>query len=403
MKQLFLSEKALIELVKISIGTSLEWPDFGCLSDNDWQDIFDEAKAQSVALMSFDATKKYPGTIPEQVYNSWFNCSVSSIINNTKILNAQKQMHELFSKNNIKYVVLKGSASSYYYPDYSNRVLGDIDFLVALEDFPKTKEILVANGYEMDLEDHDLHTVFKKDNVTLELHKKPAGMPEGEPGLLAEEFMKNILCEAITEEDPAFVRPTDKIHALVILFHTIYHMFAGGMGLRQLCDWACFVNKTHDQCFWEDELLPLFKKMGLLKFVMTLTYTCIRHLDIQTPEWFVAGKAELADQIFDKVMLVGNFGKKDRSRPKRFCFISANGERLSFTRKILKMFMSVNRTNSKMYPFLKKLPILHPFVTLWRIIKYLYLSAIGKKSSLKQRIAYADERATAFETFEIYK
>ena len=401
MNQLNLCDKALIELVKIGIGTSKGDFDFSVLSADDWKNIARESRAQAVILLAFDAAKDYIDLMPEDIYEAWFKLSVRVISKNRLLLNAQTELDNLLKQNKIEYVILKGSASAYYYPDYSKRNSGDIDFLTAIRDFPKVKEILINAGYEMELEDHDLHTVFKKGKVTLELHKKPAGMPDGEQGKLAEQFMESTLRSAVKEENPVFSRPDDKIHALVILFHTIYHMFAGGMGLRHLCDWACFVNKTHEESFWNDELLPLFQKMGLYKFVMTLTGACMDHLDIQCPDWFVADSKELSDEVFEKVITLGNFGRKDPNKAKHYSFASANGERFTFWQKILKMFRSLKSTNSVMYPILNKAPYLYPFITLWRIIKYIVLSIFGKKTTLKQRMRYTDERAEIFERFGI--
>ena len=136
---------------------------------------------------------------------------------------------------------------------------------------------------------------------------------------------------------------------------------------------------------------------------MTLTGACIDHLDIQCPDWFVAGSKELSDEIFEKVITLGNFGRKDPNKLKHYSFASVNGKKLTFGQKISKMFCSLNATNRDMYPILNKAPYLYPFITVWRIIKYLVLSALGKKTTLKQRMKYADERAEIFERFEIYR
>lgn len=398
-----LSDKALVELVKIGIGTSKGNFDFSALLPDDWKNLMCESKSQAVILLTFDAAKDYIDLMPNDVYEAWFKLSVRVLSNNRSLLNAQTELDNILKQNGIEYVILKGSASAYYYPDYSKRNSGDIDFLTSTRDFPKVKELLVNAGYEMEMEDHDLHTVFKRSNVTLELHKKPAGMPDGVQGKLAENFMESTLNGALIEETPAFARPSDAVHALVILFHTIYHMFAGGMGLRHLCDWACFVNKTHKDLFWDEELLPLFKKMGLYKFVMTLTGACIDNLGIEQPDWFVEGSKELSDEIFEKVITLGNFGRKDPNKLKHYSFASLNGKKLTFGQKILKMISSLNATNRIMYPILNKAPYLYPFITVWRIIKYLALSALGKKTTLKQRMKYTDERAEIFERFEIYR
>ena len=305
-----LQTDAFVELVKIAIGTSTGEFDFSSLTEEDWTAVVKESQAHAVALLTFSATKSIKNVIPKSVYESWFRTAIMIMSANEVFVNAQNELDRLMNENGINYVVLKGIASGYYYPDYSMRTSGDIDFLTDIADFPKVKQVLIDAGYEMSLEDHDLHTVFTKGNIELELHKKPAGMPDGVQGEMASEFLKNIATNFVRVTNPCYSRPTDQNHALVILFHTIYHMFAGGMGIRHLCDWACFVNKTHTEAFWQAELLPIFEKMGLLRFVMTLTQSCIDYLNIDVPVWFVKAKKELSDEIFQKVLACGNFGRK---------------------------------------------------------------------------------------------
>lgn len=397
-----LQTDAFVELVKIAIGTSTGEFDFSSLTEEDWTAVVKESQAHAVALLTFSATKSIKNVIPKSVYESWFRTAIMIMSANEVFVNAQNELDRLMNENGINYVVLKGIASGYYYPDYSMRPSGDIDFLTAERDFPKVKQMLINAGYEMEKEDHDLHTVFKKGRVDLELHKKPAGMPEGMQGEMAAEFLKDIAINVVREEKPKFSRPCDENHALVILFHTIYHLFAGGMGIRHLCDWACFVNKSHKNPVWQEKLLPFFEKIGLLRFVMTLTQSCIDHLNIETPVWFVNGKKELSDEIFIKVLSGGNFGRKNTNRLKHYSFVG-NGEKQSNLSKLKSMVTILWKTCDTMYPFLKKAPVLHPFVFLWRIIKYIFLLMLGKKTSIKQRMQYSDERAAIFDRFEIYR
>ncbi len=398
-----LQKDAFVELVKIAIGTSKGEFDFSALSEADWLAVREESVAHAVTLMNFNATKDFKHLIPKSVYDGWFKASLMVMSRNTVFVNAQNELDRLMNENGIRYVILKGVASGYYYPDYSMRTSGDIDFLTDIADFPKVKEVLINAGYEMSLEDHDLHTVFKKGQVELELHKKPAGMPDGVQGEMATEFLKNIAVDFVKETNPCYSRPTDQNHVLVILFHTIYHMFAGGMGIRHLCDWACVVNQTHTAPFWSEELLPLFEKMGLLKFVMTLTQSCIDYLCIDVPVWFLSAKQELSSEIFQKVLDCGNFGRKDPNRQKHYSYTNKTGQKYTFGRKLRNMFVELCKTNSAMYPILKKVPILHPFILVWRIIRYIVLSALGKKSTLAERMKYSDERAAVFDKFEIYR
>lgn len=397
-----ISQKALIELIKIGIGTGKGDFDFGSLSPEDWKGVMLESRAQAVSLMALDSAKEYVNLIPQDVYERWLKCSVNDIVNNSLLFKAQKELDTVLQKNNIRYMILKGSASAYYYPNSKRRVSGDIDFMAQPQKFPQITEILTDLGYTVTNEKHDVHIIFRKNGVSLEMHRRPSGVPEGKPGELAKDFMKDAL-ETSVNRDGNFIMPNDKIHALIILLHTVHHLFFKGMGIRHLCDWACFVNKTHKEPFWQEELLPLFEKMGLYRFVTALTSACIDYLCIDTPSWLVRDNKTLSDDIFDMVINLGNFGRKNPKRQKDYSIESVNGERLNMRQRIIVMFKALNRTNKKMYPILNKAPYLYPFIMVWRVLKYLVLSLAGKKTSLKERMNFADERAQLFEKFEIYR
>lgn len=65
--------------------------------------------------------------------------------------------------------------------------------------------------------------------------------------------------------------PTDLHQAVILLLHTAHHLVSEGVGLRQLCDWACFVNKTQGEEFWHTKFIPLVKEIGMYNFASILT------------------------------------------------------------------------------------------------------------------------------------
>ena len=56
-----------------------------------------------------------------------------SVMRDMLIHNAHTAIHTLMTQNGIPYVMLKGAASAYYYPQTFLRSMGDVDFYVPFE------------------------------------------------------------------------------------------------------------------------------------------------------------------------------------------------------------------------------------------------------------------------------
>ena len=65
------------------------------------------------------------------------------------LLSEAKELSELFYKNNIKHIFLKGTALllSNVFEDIGERMIGDIDFIIQHKDEEKVKKVLEKNNY----------------------------------------------------------------------------------------------------------------------------------------------------------------------------------------------------------------------------------------------------------------
>lgn len=166
-----------------------------------------------------------------------------------------------------------GVASASYYPDYMNRILGDCDFLIDANEMEAVKKELCDAGYDMSGENNDHHLVFRKGEQDLEMHYDIPGIPPEKLGTLVREYVKDILKETIPfkAQDYIINPPLPKYHGLILLLHMQQHMQTNGIGLRHLMDWCVFVNQTYKEDFWEQDLLPIIKKIGMFKYAQVMT------------------------------------------------------------------------------------------------------------------------------------
>lgn len=401
--QLSAANKAYLELVKIGIGTSDGGFDFSSLSDEDWNNVFDESRIQSTELLCLDAARDIKEFIPTQIYSRWFKLSAAVMAKNFKILESQNRLVGLLEGHGIPYIILKGFSSAYYYPDYEKRSFGDVDFLINVKDWEKAKKLFIDEGYSMELDGRSYHTTFRKDRDYFEMHKQIAGVPGGEYGEPIRRYLVGAVERYEMVSTPSFRKPTDTLHGVVILLHTLHHLLSKGAGIRHLCDWACFVERTHAQGFWQDELLQIFESFGLSRFLFALTYTVVKYLGVQRPDWLRETPETLSDELYEMFMHSGNFGRKNKNRNNLAIMFSKREEKLTLPKKVLNMIKALNDSNEQVYPILKKVRLLYPFIMLWRVIKYIFLVIKGKRPSLIEASRFADKKNEIYMKYELYK
>ncbi len=401
MKALTTSQCALLELLKIAIGTTDKTFDFSTLKYDDWKEMVEGAVLHTVHLMAYDAAGRVKNLIPKDIKEKWMRMSVSTISRNLVLLEAQQELIRLLADSKYEYIILKGTASASYYPDYEKRCFGDIDFLIDPLQKKDIENTLKQNGYSCVLEDYVCHSVFEKDGVQFELHYEVAGLPEGECGDLFRKYLEGAEAKSFVNRSPEFKNPSPEIHATILLLHTLHHLLDEGIGLRHLCDWACFVEKTHGCAFWNADVLPLLEKTGTLKFAATITKTCSMYLGTACPEWAENIDEQLCGSVINDIVSLGNFGRLNKVR-------SISGKMITNREK--------NKLNNKRTAYLKnkihslhkrvkkqtKYKLLIPFSFVYLLVKSIVLMFFGKKVSVFETAIYANKRESIYSQFDLY-
>ena len=92
---------------------------------------------------------------------------------NEILLSEAKELSELFYKNNIKHIFLKGTALllSNVFEDIGERMIGDIDFIIQHKDEEKVKKVLEKNNYCTSSNHVALFSVFKPKHLPRRINK----------------------------------------------------------------------------------------------------------------------------------------------------------------------------------------------------------------------------------------
>ncbi len=371
----------------------------------DWKSVIKEAKQQTVSLMAFDAAEFVKNSIPAEIYEQNLQTLFVMLRSNARVGYAQSELVKLLNRQDIPYFILKGESSASYYPRPELRALGDVDFLIDPAHREKVEQLLINNGYERSGEGHVCHVVFQKPGANLEMHFEIPGIPHGALGNRVREFMKDAVYSYETADigTGEFYAPKAPHHGLILLLHMQHHMLGEGLGLRHLCDWACFVSKTDGQPFWEDILIPLLDQIGMLTYASVITKTCSMYLGTPCPEWASQADDLICKEIIEDILDSGNFGRKDEQRIKSGMLISNRGKDGMNHGKWYYAYQVMRTAVKDNYPIVNRYPLLYPIFLIYRTLRYVVMVLTGKRVSVHKAIPQANKRKSIYEKLHIFE
>ena len=399
METLTLEQKVLLELLAGEITGTVRLDETELKTVN-WDSVRKEAKAQAVPLMAAEGAAKYKEYITD--FTPWKGLAAGALTANIRTACHQQALGELMHGR--PYFILKGLAAASYYPKPQERSLGDIDFLIDPAQRAEVEQLLEENGYENWNTAHICHVVFPKGSAHLEMHFEISGIPYGKPGEIIRDFMKDAMAHRKTAafDEWKFPAPDDLHHGLIILLHMQHHMLGEGLGLRHLCDWACYVQKTADEPFWP-QLLDLFRAIGLLTYAEIITKICALYFHIACPAWAEGADEPLCHDLMQDILVGGNFGTKDKARARSGMMISEHGKSGTSRGTASNLFWTLHHSTPAVYPVVKKCPPLYPFLDGWRILLYLCRTATGKRISITKLAPMAKQRKSIYDRLHVFE
>lgn len=176
-------------------------------------------------------------------------------------------------------MVLKGYACSLDWPKPEHRPCGDID----IWQFGKQKEgdsLLESEKIIKIDKSHHHHTVYERRGFTVENHYDFVNVHGYKSSTELEKIFKEL-----GQDDTHFVEikgakvylPSPNLHALFLIRHMVSHFAAAEIKLRQVLDWAFFVEKHTKEIDWE-WLLDIINKYHMMDFFNLINAICVDDL-----------------------------------------------------------------------------------------------------------------------------
>ena len=276
-----------LQLIRLGIGHQS-----GAISnDIDWSAIETLAERQSLLAIVLDGVDRLPNDQrpPQKMLLRWIG----------RILQEYEQRYELYrkaiadlagfyNKHGYKMMVLKGYACSLDWPKPNHRPCGDIDIWM----FGKQKEAdaaleadkpvqVVQGGKKFKIDkSHHHHTVFYWRDFMVENHYDFVNIHHSKSNAEIEKVFKELGKDDSYSVDVLGEKvyvPSPNLHALFLLRHAMIEFAASGISLRQVMDWAFFVERHTKEIDWK-WLQAVIDEYHMQDFYNCMNAICVEDL-----------------------------------------------------------------------------------------------------------------------------
>ncbi len=312
-------------------------------------DLFNFAKKHDVAHIVASCLYKN-GLLPKgEAFEKFQKEQMLAVYRNEQIKFAYSEICQVFNKEKIPFVPLKGSVIRPFYPEANMRTSCDIDVLISKENLQKAVELLKKKGYRLKSRNYHDVSLFSPANVHIELHFSVLENLEN-----IDKILQNAWDYTVLKSESCY-EFTDEFFVFQMLAHMSYHFLWGGFGVRFLMDVWVMEHKMGKTVECAEELL---EQAGIYKFaqeVSRLANIC-----------FSGEEEEGFSRKFLKHILEGGIYGNTQNR------VSVKkSENPSTVAYIIKRWFAPYKTMAEHYPVLKKAPILLPIFWIVRLFKIL--------------------------------
>lgn len=250
--------------------------------DIDWFDIQTLANKQGLGALVVDGIERLPKSQrpPKELLLQWIGDVLQSYEYRFELYRqAIAELSAFYRERGIKMMVLKGYACNIDWPKPEHRPCGDIDIWLFGEQKRGDELLASENGIKVDYSHHH-HTVFNWRDFMVENHYDFVNVYDYKSSAELEEIFKKL-----GEKDTRFVNiynekvyfPSFNLHALFLIRHLVSHFCSTSITLRQILDWAFFVENHTKEIDW-DWLISVIEEYHMKEFFNLINAICVDDL-----------------------------------------------------------------------------------------------------------------------------
>ncbi len=294
-----ISESVLFSLLRLGLGTSTDIQkenisDLFISSEKEWMALEEIVSFQGVSGVALDGLQVIMAELGSSCFahsdlrDFWQDFILQWIgvveqyysAGNMQQMMVVDNIQQKWAEAGIRMMLMKGQAIGVYYPVPNHRCPGDIDCYL-FNDYAKGNEVAKKWADTVD-EGWYKHSQIFYAGQLIENHQFFVHTREGKSSKMLEKLMidelKNVNFEKLPETD--VLLPPPMFNALFLTYHALSHFLEEGLKLKQLVDWAMFLNRDADKIDWP-RFYSLCEKYHLKRFVDVATDVAVNYLGVK--------------------------------------------------------------------------------------------------------------------------
>lgn len=297
------NSQVFLSLVRLGVGHYAEPLPLGV----NWNYIQSIALQQGLYAIALDGIEKLPEYVrpKQELLLEWIGEVLQSY---EYCYDAYKktiaEMAGFYNSHGFKMMIIKGYACSLDWPKPEHRPCGDID-IWQFGDYQRADSCVAKEKkVEIDLSHHH-HTVFNWGEFTVENHFDFVNVHANRTNAQLEVIFKEL-----GKDDSHFIElhgekvylPSPNLHALFLLRHAIIEFAASGISLRQILDWAFFVEKHGRDVDWH-WLENVLDKYGMKELYGIFNAICVEEFGFKLDVFnYVQFNPSTKDRVLNEIL-----------------------------------------------------------------------------------------------------
>lgn len=314
--------KSFLQLIRLGIGHSVSSP----LSRVDLAEMKELAAKQGLSAVILDGVDELRVKSGELRVNLQEKILLAEWIGEVhqfyeqryeQYLQAISNLAKFYNSHGFKMMVLKGYACSLNWPKPEHRPCGDIDIWLfgqqkeadaALEVWFKSLSGSTCSPSVQESKidsSHHHHTVFNWQGFMVENHYDFVNVHARKSSKELEKVFKELGADdshSVEVKGEKVYLPSPNLHALFLAKHMASHFTGANITLRQVLDWAFFVER-HSSQIDQDWLIKILKDFHLNDFINIINAICVDELGFDAKIFpSVQFNPEIKSRVFNDII-----------------------------------------------------------------------------------------------------
>lgn len=298
------NSEIFLSLVRFGLGNTNKVQ----ISQNvDWEALETLAVEQGLSAILVDGIERLPIELrpPKLVLLQWIGETLQRYEHRYDLYRRTiAEMATFYNAHGFKMMVLKGYVCSLDWPKPEHRPCGDIDIWQFGRYKEADKVLECEKGIEIDISHHH-HTVYNWGDFTVENHYDFVNVYSHKSSRELEMIFKDLGRDdthTIDVDGESVYLPSPNLHSLFLMRHALNHFAASGINLRQVLDWAFFVEKHTNEIDW-NWLMGVIEKYHMKEFFGLINAICVEDLGFPTEVFpLIQFNPVLKDRVLNDIL-----------------------------------------------------------------------------------------------------